>query len=316
MLQPDGKILAVGTATERYDAKVFVASARLLADGTPDASFGTNGTLVQNLSMWPALSYQGEPALLPLPGGEFLLSLQGSYAGAPYYQAIVARFQPNGMLDATYGQNGFAYLTYNDGPNVSGHMVLQPDGKLILGGSTTRENIVRLTSQGVLDPTLVVAGYPTTYLTTDYGSYSVMNDNDRLGKIVVLPTNQVVLGGTSIRSSSTASHPAGALIALARYVERGALATVNARPSVAPEASIYPNPLIGGQLRLQFSGISLGSPVVATIYNTLGQALCQKTLLPRNDSPETLFMPTLPAGIYQVHLTSEQWSKSYSVVVL
>ena len=98
-LQSDGKIVAMGKATQ-YQAAAF-ALGRYNPDGTPDASFGSNGTVVTPV---PVPMYAGGATL----GGfcDMLVRGDGSIVAAGktgYFEVTLARYTPNGTLDAGFG---------------------------------------------------------------------------------------------------------------------------------------------------------------------------------------------------------------------
>ena len=145
-VQADGKIL-VGTSA--YDL------VRLNSDGSPDATFASP-SLDQPVH---AIAVQGDGKILI--GGAFT-----SVAGTSRH--IVARLNSNGSLD-----NTFAVPTPNTNASVSA-MILQPDGKIIIGGyfSTfafqSSHGVARLNTDGTLDyafvdPNVTAAGNAVVY---------------------------------------------------------------------------------------------------------------------------------------------------------
>jgi uncharacterized delta-60 repeat protein len=103
VLQPDGKIVAGGTARPR-GARVF-ALARYNVDGTLDPSFGTGGTKTTD---FPGGLDGSMAALVRQPGGK-LVAAGTAAAGsetAPSDFALV-RHQPNGREDTTFGDDVF-----------------------------------------------------------------------------------------------------------------------------------------------------------------------------------------------------------------
>jgi uncharacterized delta-60 repeat protein len=143
-LQPDGKILAGGV-----DGSQMVVY-RLLPNGTLDDSFGGGD------GRSGAGGFSSASDLLVQPDGKIIAV--GS-ADIPSGEAFgIARLQPNGILDTSFGNGGKTTIDFGP-PNpyqpASG-VVQQPDGKLIVAGYSQQSNIDVARLQG--DPPGKVKG--------------------------------------------------------------------------------------------------------------------------------------------------------------
>jgi len=306
-LQPDGAILAVGTGTERNTSTQFIVQARLLANGTPDASFGTNGTTIlfyrANATSTGAAPTDGNRGIMPLPGGRFLLNITRE-------QFAVLAFTAAGQVDAAYGSQGLGTIPVAQAPNI-GYAYLQPDGSVLAGGSAAAMLAARLSSQGVFDPTLAPSG-GLPYLVAGFGGYAIPQDLDTEAKLLTLPTGELVLAGSSLRASATAARPAGALVALARFKPSTPLATTSG--SSQPVVHFYPNPLTGNVLHL--AGWPATTPGTATVYDALGQMLSSQALPAQpGATTRTLRLPELRTGVYHLRLASGQGAATYPLLV-
>ena len=181
VLQPDGKVLVVGSFYT-YNGTARERIARLNADGTLDNTFavgtGLNGA-VNTLALQP----DGKV----LVAGNF-----ASYNGTASERIV--RLNANGTLD-----NTFAVGTgFNGGVQA---LVLQPDGKVLVGGGfstyngTSRNNIARLNANGTLDNTFAVG----TGL------------DDLVYSLAVQPDGKVLVGGSFASYNSDAAAPDGLL---------------------------------------------------------------------------------------------------------
>lgn len=101
-IQPDGKIVVVGTALGK------LALARFNPDGAIDKTFGTGGTVTTAVGLGGAIAR----AVALQPDGKIVVSgyalCAASYQAAcssqtPDNDMIIARYNPNGSLDATFG---------------------------------------------------------------------------------------------------------------------------------------------------------------------------------------------------------------------
>ncbi|HEX8492185.1 MAG TPA: Calx-beta domain-containing protein [Pyrinomonadaceae bacterium] len=138
-LQPDGKII-IGGAFIFYDGTTRNRIARLNSDGTLDATFDP-GTGADNHVYAITLQPDGKIII----GGIFT-----DYNGTARNR--IARLNDDGTLDETFDPGAGA----NDEVQA---IVVQPDGKIIIGGgfssydNVTNHDVARLNSNGTPDPT-------------------------------------------------------------------------------------------------------------------------------------------------------------------
>ena len=143
-LQPDGKILVIG-AFSTVNGAPHDRIARLDADGALDEGFNP-AAIVDNLTFKPYLQ-----AIALQADGRIVIGGQFTHVGAVSRNRIV-RLNADGSLDATFdpGQGPDKAITT---------VALQPDGKILVGGSftnvanATRYYVARLNSDGSLDTT-------------------------------------------------------------------------------------------------------------------------------------------------------------------
>jgi uncharacterized delta-60 repeat protein len=130
--QPDGKLVLAGQGDPYHE----MAVARLNADGMVDTSFGTDGeATVASGGTSGGSSASAAYALALQPDGKIVLA--GSNAIGRGYQAV-ARLNTNGTLDTSFGA-GYGVVSLNYGasmPELALGIVVQPDGKFVLAGST------------------------------------------------------------------------------------------------------------------------------------------------------------------------------------
>jgi uncharacterized delta-60 repeat protein len=136
-VQPDGKIVAAGKTGNQCCLGTFnFALARFNAGGTLDSAFGTGGKVTTDFAGGTdnahALVIQADGKLLA--GGERLPG--GNVSGASFDFAL-ARYQPGGTLDPTFGSGG---LVTTDFPGHNDHvyaLALQQDGKVVAAGDSS-----------------------------------------------------------------------------------------------------------------------------------------------------------------------------------
>jgi uncharacterized delta-60 repeat protein len=136
-VQPDGKIL-VGGGFNNFNGITANGVARLNADGTVDPTFSLGSNMFPGVN---TIALQPDGKILI--GGDFNSSVSS-------VRNRIARLNPDGSLDATF----IVGTGFNDAVR---SILVQPDGKIIVGGAftayngTARNYIVRLSATGTLE---------------------------------------------------------------------------------------------------------------------------------------------------------------------
>ncbi|WP_228282514.1 hypothetical protein [Rubrobacter tropicus] len=124
ILQPDGKIIVVGYASGG-NSQDFLLS-RFGADGSLDASFGTDGTVRTDLfsnndyAYDVALQTDGKIVVSGQSSGDFALS----------------RYNNDGSLDVSFDGDGTLVTDFGDYSEGAAGVALQTDGKIVAVGTT------------------------------------------------------------------------------------------------------------------------------------------------------------------------------------
>lgn len=204
LLQPDGRIVLVGWFA---DSPVLqYALARLNADGSLDPSFGTGGKASAPLVGAVGL---GTAAVLQADGRIVVLGATGAAANP---NVALARFNADGTLDGTFGTGGHVLVPLA-GPFRAQALALQPDGKILIAGSSGPSGgpfdfgLIRLLPGGALDASFDGDGLATSDFGGTESAYSA----------AVLGDGRIVLSG--YRTSPTTD------FALVRYLANGTLDT-------------------------------------------------------------------------------------------
>lgn len=148
-LQGDGKIVAVGhTLGATWD----LALARYNGDGTLDTSFDGDGKLTSDFSGFDDYAY----AVAIQDDGKILV------AGYSSNDMILARFNPDGSLDTGFDGDGKVSTDFASSYDVAQAVVVQSDGKIVLGGSSNNSfALARYNSDGSLDSSFDLDGKTT-----------------------------------------------------------------------------------------------------------------------------------------------------------
>ncbi len=135
VLQPDGKIVVAGS-TYISGISDFVV-VRYNSDGSLDTSFG-NDSLIGGTDGDGKVTFRigshSEPfAMILQPDGKIVVAGNADISGN--YDFAVLRFNTDGSLDTSFGENGIVTTDINSTIDVAYAMVLQPDGKIIVAGN-------------------------------------------------------------------------------------------------------------------------------------------------------------------------------------
>jgi uncharacterized delta-60 repeat protein len=160
LIQPDGKIVAVGSANDAATNYDF-AAARYLSNGTIDSTFGVAGKVRtdfgdQNFDRARSAALQSDGKIV---AAGFAISHNGGVQNF-----AVARYTSAGLLDTTFSNDGKTQIDFGDCCQSANKVLLQSDGKIITVGYANTEDsdsdflLARLTATGSLDSTFGVGG--------------------------------------------------------------------------------------------------------------------------------------------------------------
>lgn len=256
-MQTDQKIIVGGYAVISGTARLLVA--RYLSNGTLDSTFGTNGittTTVGTNSYGLSLHLQSDQKII----------LTGTALNSDQL-AVIARYNTDGTLDATYGTGGFTTTMVGTAANAKAS-ALQTDQMSVVTGPAIINGqpemfAARYTTAGILDSSFGSSGIATI----SFGDFSVAY------ALSIQPSDQKII------IAGTISHPLTNEFALARLNTNGTLDnTFGSSGLVTTQVPTSMNDVIYG-IGLQSSGkiIVAGSSIITgpTIislarYNTNG----------------------------------------------
>jgi uncharacterized delta-60 repeat protein len=157
-----------------------VAGVAAAAPGDLDASFGVLGRTTFD---WGGNDIAHAVAVQP--DGKIVVV----GVGGPNFDFTVTRLNPDGSFDSTFDGDGTAGVDFGD-IDVANAVALQPDGKIVIAGSTEKTlgadlAIARLRPDGSLDPDFNLDGRQTF----DYGAADVASD------VLVQPDGKIVVVG-------------------------------------------------------------------------------------------------------------------------
>jgi uncharacterized delta-60 repeat protein len=211
LVQPDGRVVVGGRL---LSGGFSWGLARLTPSGALDPTFGTGGRKVLS-SVGSGLD--GLTALVLQPDSK--LVAVGSASGGTNLDFTTVRLKPNGALDGTFGDGGIVRTSIGPGGDIAYSVLVQPDGKVLVGGGSAYVGtssfqwaavLLRYLPNGDPDPDWGTNGVTVTDLSTD--------DNEWVNGIVRASNGDVF--GAGIKSPAGVSTNGGLLV---RYDSNGDL---------------------------------------------------------------------------------------------
>jgi uncharacterized delta-60 repeat protein len=159
LLQPDGKLVVAGRSDILGTPFPSAILARYLPDGRLDPSFGIEGKVTLTFG-----GGSGINALVQQPDGKLAVAGFGGFSRVTASFLVLARFQPDGRVDPTFGEGGKVTLASS---SAGRSLIQQSDGTLVVAGSFSTSSgsgllLVRYLPDGRLDPTFGTAGVVIT----------------------------------------------------------------------------------------------------------------------------------------------------------
>jgi uncharacterized delta-60 repeat protein len=206
-LQPDGKIVAIGSSTETAAPNTDFAIARLMPDGTPDPTFGagTGKTIVP----FDLGSTNGDTAATATlqPDGKILVA--GWAAATIGTDMAVVRLMPDGSRDTTFNSTGRVTIPFDfpgtDSIDQADSLIVEDSGRILVGGiAETGVNafdfaLARLLPNGQLDSSFDADGRVT--LAFDLGA----TDSDISYQTILQHDGKIVMVGGADTGSGTSN---------------------------------------------------------------------------------------------------------------
>jgi len=153
VLQPDGKIVVSGVSRPNFSEGPNSFLLRLMPNGGLDPTFGNGGIVVTTYN--ESIEASG---LVLRPNGKLIKGITyNDYAARSSYQ--LESFNPDGTVDAGFGENGVASYTFGHSGSWNTEMLsiaLQQDGKIVCTGISGKQDtatmaLCRFNADGSVD---------------------------------------------------------------------------------------------------------------------------------------------------------------------
>ncbi len=185
IIQPDNKILMGGTYNTYAMIPPYMVE-RFNIDGTVDSSFGVAGIAKYGFGNdnedWANTC--NDIALQP--DGKIVCVGQSGY---DIYSMAICRFNADGSVDGTFGEDGGIFYEYNGQWSELFSVLVQTDGKIIATGGVAVQGgpliLLRINTDGSLDSSFATGGIQATY----YG------ENAYGDEVSLLPDQKILVAG-------------------------------------------------------------------------------------------------------------------------
>jgi uncharacterized delta-60 repeat protein len=186
VVQPDNKIVGIG----RWLSSTFILHTALIRyneDGTLDTSFGSQGRVLQPGGVATAGAIQ--------PDGRIVVTGVAAGQTSGVSNILVARYNPDGSPDTTFGSGGRALYAFVQNLNEPKAVAVGPDGGIAVAAyymtpTNSQTVVVKLNSAGVVQ-----------WVTADIRG-SAMNDQNLPTSIAFQADGKIVTSGCFLPAGS------------------------------------------------------------------------------------------------------------------
>lgn len=301
LIQPDGKIVAAGALdTILYTAffRYYYLVVRFNINGTLDSSFGRGGIVRES-----ANSNDGAYSAGLLNNGNIVISGYSEISGVTKQSALC--LNSNGSVNTSFGINGYQYINYFGSPSFGESVAIQTNGKILLAGNVTNGvyrsiGLARLNPNGSMDATFGNNGRDTFFSVSSASASVGVNE-------MILQADGKILTTGYLQANKD-------YFFTARYLNAqqltSSIAGNSQNISTDVNASIFPNPVVSNQLRLQFNNIYPGKTEIG-LYDINGKQITRIIKAePQGLVEETITIPaTCANGTYFLVLQSGSQKK-------
>jgi uncharacterized delta-60 repeat protein len=162
VIQPDGRIVVVGTARNAMFSQPAMAVIRLNTNGSLDSNFGSGGMVLTDISAGATASFVGRAvALQPdnkiVAAGAFV-QIDGTTSWG------ICRYNSNGSLDTSFNGDGkYSFAFTGPGTGSADAVAVTAAGRILVAGTANTKNgedfaLLALTPAGERDTTFVGDG--------------------------------------------------------------------------------------------------------------------------------------------------------------
>lgn len=294
--------LLVGPDNRIYVAGQYAGDFRIMrlnANGTYDVNYG-NSSGYYEMYGDGAGTYYSDVKLAMAANGHIFASALYSNSNTGFSTLTLVQLDTNGQGVTSFGGNGNGTVSEDLNSTSSAEtwndIVLQADGKIVVVGSLTGFSAVaRFTTAGVLDNTFNSNGYAI-----------VQGVGDSLGSDEIFAA-QLQNGHLVVTGESRLSGAPGTSAFVARVLLSNlAVGVINPAATVS-ETLIYPNPLRGSNLQLEYELLS-NAQVRISVVDLDGRQVAELSNEPQSAGKYNtqLQLPDLSNGQYLLRIEADK----------
>jgi uncharacterized delta-60 repeat protein len=215
VLQPDGRGVMGGFYEPIVPGPSHLAAGRFTSDGSPDPSFGGDGSVFTQFGpTFDSSNYVSTAeAILVMPDGDIVAAGtagDGTTQGGGFG---LAGYRPDGSPNPEFSGDGKETTVFEGGRAVAKAAILQPDGKILVAGGFGDPfrggfALARYHANGALDQSFSGDGKLITYI----------GDGADATAVMIQPDGKIVLTGSAHNATTGQTN-----FALARYNPDGSL---------------------------------------------------------------------------------------------
>ncbi len=236
LIQSDGKVLIVGSASDGIGSNSKIALARYDSHGVLDAAFGDGGKVATSIA-----SQSGVFDAAIQADGKILVAGYSVSLTTGNGQFTVIRYSAAGSIDTSFGSGGIAIVDFG-GSSGACSIATQADGKIVVAGYVWSAQsqgdfaLARLNDDGTPDISFDGDGKATTVISAG---------QDRGEGVVIQPDGKIIVAGTT----DSYAH------ALSRYNADGSLDTTFSDDGVVTGSGYSPSVALQADGKILVGGI-------------------------------------------------------------
>ncbi len=309
-LQYDDKIVCTGESGK--DKNIYMALCRFNEDGSMDNEFGENGGIVvpykENVDVFSLdIDFQPDGKILTAGG-----------SGAPFKSLVLVRYNSNGQLDPSFGEDGISDVVSDTAILGAGSVHYLDDGKILTSG--------QLTPIGPTAYILLARFNGDNVLATNFKDVKAAQNNDAI-TITWQTLNEDGTKSFTIERSGNANDfvgintvPAKGVASIYNYTDKNPLDGIsyyrirenaaNATNTFSPVVkvvfnstgviSLYPNP---AKNTVTVKGLNKNVTAIIKITDMQGREISSQNFT--QSSSATLNIRALAQGTYFVQVSQE-----------
>ncbi len=287
-IAPDGKIVMVGSiGSSSANEEWYLV--RLMPNGTPDPTFGTNG--ISKINVGNNFS-EGAHSILFLNDGKMIVG--GHAQKYPGYHFTMLRINDDGTQDMTYGLGGKAQIGMECCYSLIYDLKQQADGKILACGYASEDNdhynyaLARFKPNGAVDQTFGSSGRVILKFEADPSS-------QRAVEMALQPDGKIIAAGYTDYGSFwgigvvTRMHPGPVTVDTETPID-----------NMVEGVDLNPNPVTGDEFQIGYTLLN-DSEISIAVFDLMGRRITSPASVwqPAGDHQTTVNLPAhLSAGAY------------------